>query len=153
MTALIDKRHTGLVLALAGLAAFAALPPLSSAQEKGAAALEGKWIAVSLTADGKEHKDEGVQLMTLHFRGDKLTVSVLDKKQEGTFRIDAGKKPAHIDIEQPDQKRRSIGIYKIEKDVLTICYDETGEKRPTAFQALPGTTHVLLVLKRGEAKP
>lgn len=41
------------------------------------------------------------------------------------------------------------GIYKLERDTLTVCYERNGDP-PTEFVSKQGSTVVLEVLKRDE---
>jgi uncharacterized protein (TIGR03067 family) len=123
-----------------------------ASQEKGDPALDGKWHVVSLTERGKEVKDEAVHLMTLEFKGNRLTMSMLDKSKDSAVRLDPGKTPREIDLEEAGRPRKLLGIYKVEKDTLTLCFDDKEKVRPTKFESTAEGGQVLLVLKRGEAK-
>jgi uncharacterized protein (TIGR03067 family) len=125
-----------------------------SAQDKAGAAWkdgwDGPWRFVSIIFDGKPASEEQVKALQLTFRGDKVTLSVLDKSKEGTFKADPTKTPKQFEMTLFGQKA-AAGIYRLEKDTLTLCFSEGGE-RPTAFESKPGSRHVLMVLKRGAPK-
>ena len=62
---------------------------------------------------------------------------------QGTYRVDAGRDPAHLDwLFEPDRPgaRPSflLGIYKMEGDTLTICLHGASappaDRRPTEFK-------------------
>src|SRR5690242_12093673 len=61
--------------------------------------LQGTWELTSVAFGGKEipggTKDKKVSVI---FAGDKLTFKEGDKAEEGTYKIDATKKPKHIDL-------------------------------------------------------
>jgi hypothetical protein len=40
------------------------------------------------------------------------------------------------------------GIYQISGDSLTVCYDLTGQRYPTSFDAKPGSRQVLYHFRR-----
>ncbi len=92
--------------------------------------LQGKWVAEK---DGKK--------VELTFAGDNFTVVFDgDKKVEGKFKIDAGKKPKHIDmaVTKGDDGRfdgkTSLGLYELDGDMLKWCANEPGrEGRPPEF--------------------
>jgi uncharacterized protein (TIGR03067 family) len=138
------------------LAAFGAglgllAQPGHTAQDKGAQdAPQGTWTAVALTSSGKKFPQEQAKIFQLTFSGEKVTLSFLGKSKTGTFKVVAGKKPKQFDMQIPGD-RPNPGIYKLEKDTLTLCFSDGGE-RPTAFESAAGSRNILLVLKRGAIK-
>ena len=69
--------------------------------------------------------------------------------------LDGAKKPAHLDMTRlvRGEKQTVLAIYKIEGDVLTICFSRGADRkpsteRPTAFESDAKTKADLLVLKR-----
>ena len=66
-------------------------------------------------------------------------------KDSLSFTLNVKKKPAQMDLREKDETIRAI--YKLEKDVLTIAFNE-GKGRPKGFDKSDG----LLVLKRRAAK-
>jgi uncharacterized protein (TIGR03067 family) len=153
---MFPTRSRGALASLVAVGAFAAgLGMLArtghSAQEKGGKdSLDGPWRFVSVIAEGKPAPEDQVKLLQLAFRGDKVTLSVLDKSKEGTFKADPTKNPKQFEMALFGPVTAS-GIYRIEKDTLTLCFSERGE-RPTRFESKPGSKNILMVLKRGEVK-
>lgn len=109
------------------------------ALKKELAALQGKWNVVRFDAgDGKEVDTTGA---TLEFFKDGETVEFTraGKTKKGRYKIDLTTKPKTITIlPPPDSKstREEIGIYKIEKNVLTICgFAPTRDRMAKEFTA------------------
>jgi uncharacterized protein (TIGR03067 family) len=44
--------------------------------------------------------------------------------------------------------KEAQGIYLLEGDTLKICYTMPGQKRPTAFESLPGSKAYLMIWTR-----
>src|SRR5437879_12841007 len=64
--------------------------------KKGGDALKGTWKIVSAERDGKPHDDAVGDKVT--FDGTNLAIEGKGEDHKGTYKIDAGKKPKHIDI-------------------------------------------------------
>jgi uncharacterized protein (TIGR03067 family) len=131
------------------LGAFA-LADKEDAGAKDREAMQGDWACESLTRDGMAFPDDDAQALFRTVKGDKYVVSRFRKKiGSGSFTLDAGKSPREIDVVADGPKKIAIkGIYKIEKDVMTICNGSPGGKRPTAFEAKKGSGDTLIVWTR-----
>ena len=113
-------------------------------------AMQGDWACESLTRDGMKLEDDDAQALFRTVKDDTYVVSRFRTKAgSGTFTLDASKSPKEIDI-VPDGPKKVVvkGIYKIEKDVLTICHAAPGAERPTAFASKEGSGHTLTVWKK-----
>ncbi len=105
------------------------------------AKIEGSWIATSAVSDGKKVPEEAIEkiMLTVMFKDGKYSVSAGGMEVEaGTYKTDAAKKPAAIDMEitsGKDKGKMQLGIYKVEKDILTIALSPHGAKeRPKNFE-------------------
>jgi uncharacterized protein (TIGR03067 family) len=135
----------------AGLGLLAA--PGHSAQDKAAGPttpLEGNWSGLSVTAGGKPALEADAKLLFLDIEGSKVTVSFRRKAKTGTIKVNDTAEPKQFDLhlegDQPSQ-----GIYRREKDRLTLCFTHGGP-RPAQFESKEGTQNILMVLKLGPSK-
>jgi uncharacterized protein (TIGR03067 family) len=91
-------------------------------------------VKVTFTADGKLIFKEGTK-----------------DAAEGTYKVDAKKNPAEIDLTPPKEEGTLVGIYKLDGDTLTICLsDKNSTDRPTKFESPDGTNVMLITLKRAK---
>ena len=112
--------------------------------------LEGTWVVVSAEELGKKASDEDIkdEPMQFVFAGGKVKINLGRKKpQEGTFTIDATKKPKQIDMKAGELEIK--GIYAFEGDALKMCLVKDSKKeRPADFTTKAGDGHALFGLKR-----
>jgi uncharacterized protein (TIGR03067 family) len=139
------------------LSCLALLAPFAFADEtkkKDEDRFQGTWSVVKFEAPGEETQleKERVAKMSIVFKGDAME-SHLDGTVRESYRIklDASKKPRHIDILDMRPKRSPLlGIYEIDGDTLKICWNKTdAEKgRPTEFSSTATNKCHLIILKR-----
>lgn len=98
---------------------------------------EGVWLW-----DRSEH--EGVTIRSTQglgyaFKGDAVNSFNILRQEEvkGTYKIDRSKNPKTIDITLKEKDKKEVhllGIYKFEKEELTISWSQPGDKeRPQGF--------------------
>ena len=138
------------VVALGTSLALVVRPGHSAQGKTNKGPFDGTWTVVALTAGGKKIPEEKVKLLQFKFQGEKVTLSVFGEGKGGTVKVDATKNPKQFDLAFAGEKPNP-GIYRLEKDTLTLCFSEGGN-RPTKFAAEAGSRNVLLVLKRGAFK-
>jgi uncharacterized protein (TIGR03067 family) len=123
------------------------------------AKLKGTWKLVKGSAGGKDFDQKVIdQGVTLKFEGDKVIASGGGKEEQMSFKVDATKKPKHIDfipLKEGETKKTTRGIYEIEGDTLKILLPvmfkkgDDGKlvpiegKRPESFEAKEGILYVL----------
>jgi uncharacterized protein (TIGR03067 family) len=117
-------------------------------------ALQGKWKLVGGERNGKAIPEGEVPAGTVTFdKEGRVTASVTDYEMEGTVKFDLTKKPKTLEVTHtkgPDKDKKQFGIYKLEKDKLTVCVASPGkpeEERPASFTT-KDSEHVLFVFER-----
>lgn len=109
-------------------------------------ALKGEWITVSIEENGETKKPDAASAPRATFRGDMLILKVDGEELLYQVTIDPAKKPPTIDFKGSD--KNAYGIYKLEKDKLTICATRiSADDRPKAFSGM-GDGVALVVLQR-----
>jgi uncharacterized protein (TIGR03067 family) len=135
-----------LILALTVAAPAAKDPP-----KKDEPALVGNWVAESAIKGGRP--DRNPSDATMEFTPDgKVVLKERGKDITGTYTTDPKKDPAELDLtlEGGGMSIHMPGVFKVEKDTLTLCLVFMGE-RPKKFESPDGSMTLLLTLKR--AKP
>lgn len=136
---------------VAALAVFLPVPAILAEEGKKPAAkdedsIRGSWVMVSGDKGGEPAPEKFVKTFRMTFAAaGKLTAREKEEDQEGTFKLDAAKKPRHIDI-SIDGKMLE-GIYALEGDSLKLCVSE-GSGRPADFKSPEGSKVMVIVLKR-----
>lgn len=138
-------------LALRTLLATAAIVSVSRAQvvvgsdeaERAIKSLQGRWMLVALTIDGRKLEFNRFNESVLVHDGKKQTLFV-NGEERGSFNVDVqpGEKPAKIDLTPVGglaKGRKVQGIYKLEKDKLTVCTSHDPDRRPGDFVSEPGS--------------
>jgi len=132
---------------------LAAVAPGGDAKggNKDAKKVLGTWKIETAELGGKPFPDEVAKTITLVLTADKYTVTVGDKKDEGTWKNDPTKKPRTLDItgtQGPNEGKTFLAIYEVKDDTLRICYDLSGKARPKEFKTEPNTALFLVEYKR-----
>jgi len=140
----------GLILGTGLVPAFA--QPAEEAQKQ----LQGTWTATRAERDGKPADD--LVGHRLSVTGNRFQIQSRDGKPlyAGTVRVDPSAKPAAIDFDHTAAALKGKawkGIYSLDGNVLTTCDNAANpdKGRPAAFEASPGSGHVLITFHR--AKP
>jgi uncharacterized protein (TIGR03067 family) len=142
----------GLLLFLAVGLLIAADDNKDDAAKKDVEKLQGEWMMNSHEYNGEKLADDLVKNYKRTVKNDHFAVDMADKTVvEGTFTLDASKKPRTIDItlESGDQKgKKMLGIYEIDGDTYKVCLAAPEVERPTDFVSKPDSSHALTTWKR-----
>lgn len=108
--------------------------------KKAQSPIEGTWVATD-SWDGVD-KEEDLAIR-LEFKGDKVIANFEGDSEIAGYTIDPKKQQIIITSENEIIK----GIYKIEKDILTLCYNSENEGFPETFEIGEDKAVILLKLK------
>jgi uncharacterized protein (TIGR03067 family) len=119
--------------------------------------LQGHWVMVESTRDGKKTPAEIKIERTIE--GSNYTVTVKSEEGEqvlsGTLKVDPTKNPKTIEAtrtEGPDAGQAMLGIYEIDGNKQKVCFAPPGKGRPSEFVSKPGTGHVLTIWQKAPGR-
>ena len=133
-------------------------PVIKEPPKKEGPSLLGEWSFVEGTEGGKPVPFKAGELvMKFEEKGVvRIQMKIFNKieKLDASYTLDTTKAPSAIDLIPPagENSGTVLGIYKIEKDTLIICTDESGKLRPTEFAAPPGKDDLSLMTFERVAK-
>ena len=117
--------------------------------------LRGTWVGKKAIVRGIESNFTAIY----EFAGSKINTFLTITNQKGNwkYRTNPSRNPKEIDLtplDGPFAGKTVKGIYRLEKDVLTICYiqlsleDAEKKERPSVFESKKGDDVVLLTFER-----
>jgi len=115
--------------------------------------IDGTWSALAADLGGEALPEELRKTMRLVIDEGTCTVTVADRPDKGIVVLNPRKQPKTMDITWttgPKKDKRILAIYETTGDTLRICYDLSGNSRPTGFKTEKGT-QLFLVLYAREA--
>jgi uncharacterized protein (TIGR03067 family) len=144
----------GLVIGLAGLVAARAEEPDPEPPVKDKSTLmRGRWELTGIEIGGmKLPLPLGKGTMGLKFERTSLTISSMGMDKKGAWKIDPRKNPKTIDLTSKDDGKTTLGIYKLDKDELTIALSQPGQARPKDFKDGQIPTIILKRVKKDQKK-
>jgi uncharacterized protein (TIGR03067 family) len=123
--------------------------PRTSAME-----LKGKWAVSSVQSSGTILSADGGITVVWEFRSREVEITQTDPGDQPArsviypITIDRTKQPEQLDASSPlNQRVGFTGIYTIEGDTLTICWN-VGVFRPQHFESSPSNGFTITTLKR-----
>ena len=113
--------------------------------------LTGAYTVKDFERDGTAVPDKVKESVTAFtIKDGKLSITMGKTELTATLKLDTSKTPAEMDLfplnADFDKGRKFPGVFKWEKDTLTIHYVEDGE-RPKNFTGSKGSTKLVLVKK------
>jgi uncharacterized protein (TIGR03067 family) len=113
---------------------------------------QGTWRALLLVDDGRRRNAEELKRTSVTITGDRYTLRRGDFAFDGVITgIDPTRNHGAVDFVADGRdgtSRRSLGLYVLEDDELTVCVAAPGQARPTSFAPRRGDGHCLYLLKR-----
>ena len=109
--------------------------------------MQGTWTIEKFLRDGKPFPEEQRKQMLFVVNGNKMAFKVGDREQAVEFTLDPGQKPPAIDLVDRERELKAVGIYRLEKDTLTILRVED-MPRPKSFDDSTKQGTTLWVFKR-----
>lgn len=120
--------------------------------------LEGTYTVVSMTQAGTvASADQLKDVVAIVVKGDNLTIRFAkgDKGEDkaAILVVDSTQTPVAIDMtpkDGPDAGKPVLGIVKVEKDTVTLCWGDRSDKavRPKEFSSTKENKHLLIVIKK-----
>lgn len=131
-------------------------PVREALEAAGRQELAGRWQAVSYALNGSKATDEQMKKVQLVIDEAGRCSAFSDGKLfiASTSRLDPAQEPMAIDMTYTEGDHKgttSLGIYKIEDGLLTICRTPAGKPRPTEFVSTPGSKLTLMTYRRDTA--
>ncbi len=108
--------------------------------------LDGKWIPIEAEMGGNKMAAGALSSFELAIRNGTYEVP----GDVGKIELKDGDPPAMdvIGTDGPNKGKTYPAIYRLDEDLLTICYDLSGKERPKAFATEAGTKQFLVKYKR-----
>jgi uncharacterized protein (TIGR03067 family) len=140
-------------LVAAPLAGLPAAPGPKDKEKDDLKKFEGDWVVKSWEQRGQAFPNL-VDTATWKIKGDKYTLDMQGMVEEGTIKLDAGKKPTAIDLDITagnDKGKLQVGVYKIDGDTITMCLAwPAAADRPTDFTSTADNGWILITMKRSK---
>lgn len=113
---------------------------------------QGTWQALLLVDDGRKRDAEDVRRTRVTVTGNRYTLQLGGYALHGVITgIDPARNHGAVDFVaegHDDAGRKSLGVYVLEDDELTVCVAAPGRGRPTSFAPRRGSGHSLFLLRR-----
>jgi uncharacterized protein (TIGR03067 family) len=112
--------------------------------------LRGTWRLSTGMQAGEVPK--GLEKALIEILDRKITIKTENDEKPQMFgtilRVDPTQQPATMDLGYDGEEGILKGIYKLDKEVLKLCFSQPGRDRPREFSSKKGENTILLVLQR-----
>ena len=113
--------------------------------------LVGAWQLTKGVVAGNNFPQEAVKAIRLELTDGKYKLTGAESPDQGTRKLHLEKKPLGMDVtgtDGPNKGRTMLAIFELTGDKLKVCYDLSGQKRPTKFESKPKTMVFLAEYQR-----
>jgi len=124
---------------------------LAVAVPQAAADVEGVWKPAEAELGGRKLPEAVISKWRLELAKGKYAVTGTESPDNGTYLVDATKKPKAMDVtgtDGPNKGKTFPAIYELDGDTLRICYDLSGKERPKEFKTAAQTMLYLVTYKQ-----
>ena len=115
--------------------------------------LEGAWAPVAVSVAGQSLEPSELRVRYLLIEGDGYRI--IDRSNRvvdsGHYTLNTAHQPAAIDIvgdSGPNAGKTLCGIYRLDGDELTMCYDVEGGERPAGLAPRRDRVRLLITYER-----
>jgi uncharacterized protein (TIGR03067 family) len=129
-------------------------PAAKDPPKKDPATIVGEWVGEKALAGGKDLPAPAGGVVFEFTKDGKAVIREGPKPPEpADYKADPSKDPAEIDLTPGAAAKTGtlLGIYRVEKDTLTVCFAVAGA-RPTKFESPDGSATLLMTFKRAKKK-
>lgn len=111
--------------------------------------LKGTWKPVEAELGGTKLPEAVLAPMRLELGDGTYVLKGAPSPDRGTVKVDVQKKTMDVEgTEGPNKGKTFPCIFELKGDTLRICYDLSGQKRPTEFKTEKGSALYLVTYTR-----
>jgi len=111
--------------------------------------MQGTWSIVAAEREGKATLVDSIKTMQFIIKGDSFTLTIGEREEKGTLKLNASVKPKSMDLILGDEHEKAAhGIYELTTGTLKMCWTQDGGERPKEFATKPDSNMTMFTLKR-----
>lgn len=134
------------LVAIALSSMIAAQDPKAEDPKMAQVAFQGEWKLTTWAKLGRDYPKEKLEKSKVVVKDDAMSMTLDGKTTDMTFTLDPKADPPALDYRSDRSNKVIRGIYKLEKDKITICFGIENSPRPTEFKA--GGDNSIMVMER-----
>jgi uncharacterized protein (TIGR03067 family) len=121
------------------------------AKDDGPKKFIGTWQLTKGVVGGNALPEEVVKNLRLELTDGKYKVTGAESPDEGTWSLHPDQKPLGLDVkgtDGPNKGKTFLAIVELDGDKMKVCYDLSGQERPTRFESKEKTLLFLAEYQR-----